>query len=231
MIHHKLLRLSAILLLIGIVLSDIFQYLHPGGGPTYDETFANYARSSDWAAIHLAQFMGEAILLAGLLVLFFALNLTERAPRWLGFFGAISAGVALALAGVLYAIDGVALKQAVDAWATAPAAEQMSRLSSAEAIRWLEWGTNSYWNLMQGFALLLFAVVIVWTARVPRIIGFLMGLSGLAFFLVSWLVGTEGFTSATTLPNYAAYTFLFVLAIWLLIVALRRKAAVQVAIG
>jgi hypothetical protein len=70
--------------------------------------------------------------------------------------------------------------------------------------------------------------VIVWTARVPRAIGYLMGLSGLAFIVVSWLVGTEGFTSADTLPNYAGYTFLFVLTIWLLIVAWRGKEAVKV---
>ncbi len=231
MIHHKLLRLSAILLFIGLVLSDVLQYLHPGGGPTYEDTFANYAASAQWAAIHLGQFVGEAILLAGLIVLFFALNLSEGTPHWLGLFGAISAGVALALAGVLYAVDGVALKQAVDAWVSAPAAEQGARFASAETIRWLEWGTNSYWNLMQGLALVLFAIAVVWTARVPRMIGYMMGLSGMAFFIVSWLVGTEGFTSATTLPNYAAYTFLFVLTIWLLIVAWGKQGAPKAAIG
>jgi hypothetical protein len=34
-----------------------------------------------------------------------------------------------ALAGVLYAVDGVALKQAADAWVSAPAAEQTARPS------------------------------------------------------------------------------------------------------
>ncbi len=167
MVDRKLLRLSATLLFIGLVLSDVLQFPHPSGGPTYETTFANYAASGDWAAVHLGQFVGEAVLLAGLLVLFFALNVSEGTPRWLGFFGAISAGVALALAGVLYAVDGVALKQAVDAWASAPAAEQATRLANAEAIRWLEWGTNSYWNFTQGLALVLFATTIVWTARVP----------------------------------------------------------------
>jgi hypothetical protein len=69
----------------------------------------------------------------------------------------------------------VALKQAVDAWSSAPAAEKATRFASAEAIRWLEWGTNSYWNFMPGLALVLFAIVIVWTARIPRPIGYLMG--------------------------------------------------------
>jgi hypothetical protein len=231
MVNHKLLRLSATLLFIGFVLSDVLQFPHPAGGPTYEATFANYAASGDWAAVHLGQFVGEAVLLAGLLVLFFALNVSEGTPRWLGFFGAIAAWVALALAGVLYAVDGVALKQAVDAWASAPAAEQTARLASAEAIRWLEWGTNSYWNFMQGLALLLFAIVIVWTARVPRPIGYLMGLSGLAFIVLGWLVGTKGFAPIGEVPTYAGYGFLLASIIWLLIVAWRRKESVQAAIG
>ena len=131
MIDRNLLRLSATLLFIGVVLSTVLtQYVHPGGGTTMEATFANYAGSSNWAAIHLGEFVSEAVLLAGLLVLFFALGETSGTPRWLGFFGAIAAGVALALAGVLYAVDGVALKQAVDAWASAPAAEQTARFAS-----------------------------------------------------------------------------------------------------
>jgi hypothetical protein len=231
MANYKLLRLSATLLFIGEVLSAVLQFPHPAGGPTYKATFANYAASGNWAAIHLGQFVGEAVFLAGLLVLFFALNLSEGPPRWLGFFGAISAGVALALAGVLYAVDGVALKQAVDAWASAPAAEQAARFASAEAIRWLEWGTNSYWNFMQGLALVLYAIVIVWTARVPRPIGYLMGVSGLAFIVLGWLVGTQGFTSANTVPTYVGHGLNDVWMIWLLIVAWRRKESVQAAIG
>jgi hypothetical protein len=231
MVDRKLLRLSATLLLIGFVFSDVLQFLHPGGGPTYEATFANYAASGDWAAVHLGQFVSTAVLLAGLLVLFFALGVSQGTPRWLGFFGAIAAGVSLALNGVVSAVDGVALKQAVDAWASAPAAQQATRLASAEAIRWLEWGANSYWNFTQGLALVLFALVIVWTARVPRPIGYLMGVSGLAFIVLGWLVGTQGFTSTGTVPTDVGYLSLVAFTIWLLIVAWRRKESVQAAIG
>ena len=50
----------------------------------------------------------------------------------------------LALYGVVMAVDGVALKQAVNAWASAPVAEKAARFASAEAIRWIEWGARSY---------------------------------------------------------------------------------------
>jgi hypothetical protein len=52
--------------------------------------------------------------------------------------GAVSAAVALGLYGVLQAVDGVALKQVVDAWVRAPEAEKAARFASAETIRWLE---------------------------------------------------------------------------------------------
>jgi hypothetical protein len=35
-------------------------------------------------------------------------------------------------------VDGVALKQAVNAWVDAPEAEKAARFAAAEAMRWLE---------------------------------------------------------------------------------------------
>jgi hypothetical protein len=90
-------------------------------------------------------------------------------------------------------------------------------------------GTTSYHDFMLGLALVLFAIVIVWTARVPRPIGYLLGVSGLAFVVLGWVIGTTGFTPATTVPTNAGYTLLFASMIWLLIVAWRSKEAGRVA--
>jgi cadmium resistance protein CadD (predicted permease) len=233
MADHKLLRLSATLLFVGellFLLAGFFhQMIEKAPANNHSAAFADYAASGNWIAVHLGQFVGTAILIAGLLVLFFALNVSQGPPRWVGFFGAISAGVTLALAGVVYAVDGVALKQAVDAWASAPAAEQAARFASAEAIRWLEWGTKSYQNFMLGLALVLFAIVIVWTARVPRLIGYLMGLSGLALLVHGWVLGTEGFSATDTVPNLLGLILPFAWSIWLLIVAWRMKESAEAA--
>src|SRR4051812_14561100 len=73
--------------------------------------------------------------------------LARECPIWstgVGRFVAVSVVVALALYGVLQAVDGVALKHAVDAWANAPEAQKAARFASAETVRWLEWGMNSY---------------------------------------------------------------------------------------
>jgi hypothetical protein len=217
----KLLRLSVTLLVVGWVLLVVTSVvLHPGGGATFEATFANYAASGDWAAVHLGEFAGTALFLGGLLVLFFALKVSEGPARWPAFFGAVSAGVTLVLAAVLYAVDGVALKQAVDAWASAPAAEKASSYASVLAIRWVEWGTTSYQDFAWGLTLMMFATTIVATARITRPIGYLMGLSGLAWLVLGWLIGTRGFTSANTLPQYAFFGLTTAWIIWLLISAL-----------
>ncbi len=44
-----------------------------------EATFAAYAASGVYVAIHLGQFVGMAVLLAGLLAPFFALGLSEGA--------------------------------------------------------------------------------------------------------------------------------------------------------
>jgi hypothetical protein len=228
MVDQKMFRWSAALMFIGIAINFVLNFVHPGGPGTDQTVFTLYANSSSWTAIHLGQFVGTAFFTAGLLVLFLVLNLTDRISRVVGILGAVSAAVALALEGVVYAVDGVALKQVVDAWVSAPAAEKTARFASAEAIRWLETGTRSYQNFMSGLALVLFAAAIVLTARIPRPIGYFLGLIGLAIIVQGWLQGTQGLQAAAVVfiggINGLAIT---VWVIWLLIVAMRRKAAIQ----
>ena len=126
-------------------------------------------------------------------------------------------------------MDGVALKQAVDAWASAPAGAKAARFASAEAIRWLEWGTRSYQSFMFGLTLILFAIVTVWTARTPRVIGYLMGLSGLTYLVQGWVLGSERFSAANTVPTLLGYILVLAWSIWLLIVAWRMQETVQAA--
>src|SRR5947209_2723006 len=154
-VDRTLLRLSATLLLVGELLSLLVGLLHPAreNANNHSAAFAEYASSGNWTAVHLGQFIGIAVIIAGLLVLYFALNVHHGTAGWAGRFAAVSAVVALALYGVLQAVDGVALKQAVDAWASAPVAEKAARFASAEGIRWLEWGVRSYYSIIFGLAL------------------------------------------------------------------------------
>src|SRR5829696_491637 len=109
-----------------------------------------------------------AVIIAGLVVLYFALDIRAGAAAWGARLGAVFAAVALALYAVLQAVDGVALKQAVDAWVRAPEAEKAARFASAESIRWLEWAVRSYESYLLGLSLVLFGMVVGWTGRVPK---------------------------------------------------------------
>ena len=44
---------------------------------------------------------------------------------------------------ILQAVDGIALKRAVDAWASASPDQQVAAFAVAETIRWIEIGVNS----------------------------------------------------------------------------------------
>jgi hypothetical protein len=227
MVDRQSLRLSAILLFGGELLYLLAGIFHPEGAVANDHlaAFTEYANSAQWTLIHLGQFAGMALIIAGLLGLLFVLNVAIGIPGWLGRLGAVTVVVALALYGVLQAVDGVALKQAVDAWVRAPEAEKMARFASAEAMRWLEWAVRSYHSFLLGLSFILLALLIVWTGRLPRLMGVLIGVTGLAYIVQGWVLGTEGFSANNTAPTLLAYLFWLVWSIWLLILAWRMKVA------
>jgi len=224
MIDRASLRLSAALLLAGQLLYIVVTQFHADGDANnHRAVFAEYARSGIWTAVHLGQFAAIAILIAGLLALFFVLDARNETARWAGRFGAASAVVALALYGVLQAVDGVANKQVDDAWVAAPATEKAARFASAEATRWLEWGARSYQDFALGLALLLFAAAVVRTAWVARPIAYLMGFSGLTYLVQGWVVGSEGFSGTHTILILLAWALSLAWMIWLAVVAWRMQ--------
>jgi hypothetical protein len=122
---------------------------------------------------------------------------------------------------------GVALKQAVDAWASAPEAGKAARFASAETIRWLEWGIRSYQSFMFGLTLILLGSAVALTARLPRALGYLMGLSGLTYLVQGWVLGSEGFSATDTFAILAGYILILAWIIWLVVVAWRTKESVR----
>ena len=94
---------------------------------------------------------------------------------------------------MLQAVDGVGLKHAVNAWASAENGDKAVRFAAAETVRWLEWAVRSYQSFVFGLALILFGAVIAVTGRVSRPIGYLMALSGLSYLAQGWNIGSSGF--------------------------------------
>jgi hypothetical protein len=220
------LRLSAGLMLAGQLAYIVVTLFHAGGDANdHHAVFATYARSGLWTAVHLGQFASMAVLLAGLYSLRFALRDEGRGPGLAGRLGAAAAVAALALYGVLQAVDGVALKQAVDAWATAPEADKAARFAAAEAIRWLEWGARSYHDFALGLSLLLFSVAVGHVAWARRPIGYLMALAGFAYLAQGWVVGAEGFSRAESGAIVLGFVMDVVWMAWLVVIAVRMPTA------
>jgi hypothetical protein len=220
------LRLAATLLLTGQILYIVVTQFHAGGEANdHPAIFTTYAGSGIWTAVHVGQFACAAILLAGLAALPSALGDRDLAAKWAGRFGSGFAWVALALYGVLQAVDGVGNKQADAAWVSAGSADKAARFASAEAMRWLEWGARSYQDFALGLALLLIAAAVARTAGVPRVIAFPMTLSGLTYVAQGWVVGMEGFSSAHTILIVLAWVLSLVWMIWLVVVGWRRQPA------
>jgi hypothetical protein len=226
---NKSLRLSATLLFAGILISFLAGFFHPERAYANDHiaAFTEYAGSRNWTAIHLGQFAGMTVLIAGLIVLYFALDIRSGAVLWVSQFAVISAIVALTMYAVLQAVDGVALKHAVDAWVRAPETEKAARFASAETVRWLEWAVRSYQSYMLGLSLILFGTAIMFTERLPRTVGFLMAISGSAYLAQGWVLGVEGFSHANALPTLLGIGMTLIWSIWLLIAVWRVNAKVE----
>ena len=225
-------HLSAPLMLLGQLLYIVVTLFHAGGeANNHHAIFAAYASNTIWTAVHVAQFACMATFLAGLFALFFAVDVQAGFARWAARFGAGSAAVTLALYGGVLAVDGVALKQAVNAWASAPEPEKAARFATAEAIRWLEWGMRSYQNFALGLAVLLFAAAVVRTVWIPRPIAYLMALSGLTYMAQGWVAGSEGFSRAQTIAIVLAEVLNLTWMIWLVLISWRIRYSERVSSG
>jgi len=221
---RKSLLLSAILLVGGFIVGWVVGLFHAGGitdPNNHPAVFALYAQSGIWTTVHLAEFVAAAVTIVGLLVLFYALNLADGMPGLVARVGVVSAGATLALTAVLYAVDGVVLKRAVDAWASAPDAEKAVRFANAETVRWLEEATNSYQYFLTGLTVILVAGLIIWMARLPRPIGYLLGLSAVTDLVAGWIHGAAGFAPQALIPALLGQLCWLIAGVWLLVTALR----------
>ena len=220
---RELLRCSGALLLGGFLFTTVVTVLfHPGGNEdVHEDIFARYAASGAWEWVHFAQFVGVLAALGGLIVLHQVLR--PRAPR----LSAFAAGTTVATAAVwaaLQAVDGVTLKQAVDAWVAADGPERAVRLGDAEVVRWTEWGLQSYFRVTLGVALLLFGATILTTRALAAWAGWVAVLAGLVSVAVGIDVAYSGLESGFQELAVPAFQLLtLVLAVGVLVSARRER--------
>jgi hypothetical protein len=219
--ERALLRLAGALLLGGFLIYFVATRFHPAGDENdHAVIFAKYAASDPWVAVHFAQFAGVIIALGGFVVLGRLLQLRGELPtlaRWaLGTTAATAAVWA-----VLQAVDGVTLKQNVDAWAAASGTRKEILFADAETVRWIEWGLQAYFRLLLGTTFALFGIAVAHTGIAARRLGYAGIAGGLLYMTIGIAVGHTGFEQ----PGGPVIQLLFLtFAIGILVTGLRAGA-------
>ena len=183
-------RLGAVALPLAIILFVVSTAIHPSREEPMDNPaiFMEYAQSDNWIAVHLGQWVAVLLLFGGLLALYYSITTKREAGAGVVRFGFAAAVLATASLTMLQAVDGVALKWAVDAWASAPADQEAAAFAAAEAVRWTEYALQSFSNILLGLTLVLYGLAIALGTVYPRWLGWVAVGSGIAWIVHGLLV-------------------------------------------
>jgi hypothetical protein len=129
-------------------------------------------------------------------------------------FGLVAALLTGASVTMLQAVDGVALKWAVDVWASAPADREVAAFAVAEGVRWTEYSLQSYSNILLGLTLILYGLAIAFGTVYPRRLGWVAVGSGVAWIVHGLMVPYIGLFDS--IPRLVA---LVLMALWAFIMA------------
>jgi Domain of unknown function (DUF4386) len=173
--RRPLLRTGSIAFLAGVIIAVVSTAIHPSTEDPFDHplVFAEYASDDSWIAVHIGQLAGVILVFAGGFVALYRLLAQSESST-----ASILALIGLALAimttsaiAVLQAVDGIALKMAVDSWVAAPPEDKAITFRVAEGIRFIEYGTNSIFRILQGLVAIMFGVAIIKSRLLNKWIG------------------------------------------------------------
>src|ERR687895_97565 len=110
--ERTLLRIGAALAVSGIVLLVLSGFLHPAQADPGNSAaaFQEYSASDLWIAVHLIQFFSALFILGALVALYRSIVREQGTATALAWLGVASAVASIAVAAVLQAVDGIALK-------------------------------------------------------------------------------------------------------------------------
>jgi uncharacterized protein DUF4386 len=212
------LRLACASIVAGLIVFQLATSFHPSGSDLNDNRaiFEKYADDGGWVAVHLAQFAGGVLILGGLAVLYRFWQVSGGKGSTLAALGMASVAATVAVLAVLQAVDGVALKRAVDDWVDAAPQDKASALQVAEGVRWVEYGVSSLSSLLFGVTTVVGGAIMLMRDRFPAGLGWLGVLSGLAFGVLGVVIAYDGFSDAQVTIGFTASTLL---SVWLVVTA------------
>jgi len=230
--------MGSVAFLAGLAIAVVSTFVfHPSG--TGEELmnnpfiFAVYAEDDLWIATHIGQFAGLLLIYAGGFVALFRMlsrsdsGTVASALAWFGLVTSILTASALT---ILQAVDGIALKIAVDTWYATPSSpseagnggregEKAIALRVAEGLRWTEWGIQAYYRMLQGAIALIFGVAIAKGAILSRwigAVGIAAGVAGIAAGVVTAYVGFSSVRDPVAdLSTLLLYPWIIILGIFM----------------
>jgi hypothetical protein len=234
-IERPMLRMGSVAFIAGLVIIVVSTLFHASSEDLMDNpvVFAVYAESDTWIAAHIGQFAGVMLVFAGGFVALFRLlvksesGTTASALAW---FGLVAAILVASTFTILQAVDGIALKIAVDTWYAIPSTadsegQKAIAFRVAEGIRWTEIGINSYNRILQGLVALIFGVAITKSALLSRWIGAVGIFAGAATVIAGAGVAYVGFAPLPIVGD--ASTFISFAWIAILGIVMWRKTRVK----
>lgn len=217
------LRIGAVCAVLGAVLLFVGTYLHPMQADPNDPlaAFVEYAADQNWVASHLTQLAGVALIVAALIVVSAQLESTGGAAvARIASGGAIAS---LAVAAALQAVDGIALKLMVDAWA-AETSEKNAPFQATFGVRQVEIGLAGVMSLLFGATATLYGTA-MWSRNLyPKWVAGLAVLGGAPTVLAGIIMAHSGFSSLAMLVSIPSSS---VLLVWMFAVGVllwRRSA-------
>lgn len=194
---HAFLRIGAVAGITGILVQVLMEGMHPSRAAPNDSAaaFLEYAASTRWTYVHIGQFLGTLLVVLSLLALARPLSRQPGYPGALATVGAVTAALAATVFAVQMAVDGVALRQAVDTWvAAAPGPAKTSAFQVAEGVRALEKGLSGFFHLANGLTLVALGLSLALGLVYPRWLGWTAVASGSAFLVGGVITARTGFS-------------------------------------
>lgn len=187
-------RFTAIAAISGALLLFVGTALHPmQADPNQPSAaFTEYAADRLWVASHLTQLAGVALIVAALVVL--SRKLADGPPGALAAVAAAGAVASLAVATALQAVDGIALKAMVNAWALASERHKEALFQAAFAVRQIEIGLASTTSLLFGTTASLYGAALLDEPRYPNWLGLLALVGGVPTAFAGVVIAYTGFS-------------------------------------
>jgi hypothetical protein len=219
---RALLRMGAVSIVLGTLISNVAGFFHGGGSHPENlaATLPVYAANANWEVVHLAQFVGDALLLVGFLALYRSIIAVAGtgASAALARMGFVIAVVAEGVYAVNQSVDGIANKFVAQQWVSAAPDEKAVAFRVADAVRHIEIGTSSLWVFNTGLALLFFGLAIALGRAYSRLLGWAAIAIGVGLFANALNLAYDGFSFGSPL-GMVGLAASFLLTLWILILA------------